>query len=220
MKKHRFILNKLFSLLVTTLFLAIPTLTQAEDIKVKITPDLPYLDVQHNGKTVRIQRNQDTTHHLTNSFAKTSRPCPPFCVNPIHLQKGVTTVGVLELLDFLDKKVKNGEGVLVDARMPQWFEKGTIPGSINIPFTILSAGIDNPHTQKIIKLLGATQNDKGEWNFDNARELMLFCNGLWCGQSPRAITALIEDGYPAEKLYWYRGGMQSWQLLGLTTVTP
>ena len=219
MKKHNF-LSKLFSLLLTSLFLTIPTLTQAEDIKVKITPDLPYLDVQHNGKTIRIQRNQDTKNHLTNSFAKTSRPCPPFCVNPIHLQEGVTTVGVLELLDFLGNKVKDGTGVLIDARMPQWFEKGTIPGAINIPFTILSAGIDNPHTQKIIKLLGATQDDKGEWNFDNARELMLFCNGLWCGQSPRAIKALIEDGYPAEKLYWYRGGMQSWQLLGLTTVTP
>ena len=221
MKKNSFILNRLLSLLLTSLLLIIPTLSQAEDdIKVKITPDLPYLDVQHNGKTIRIQRNQDTNNRLTNSFSKTSRPCPPFCVNPIHLQEGVTTVGVLELLDFLNTKVKNGTGVLIDARMPQWFEKGTIPGAINIPFTILSAGIDNPHVQKIIKLLGATQNDKGEWNFDNARELLLFCNGLWCGQSPRAIKALIKDGYPANKLYWYRGGMQSWQLLGLTTVTP
>jgi hypothetical protein len=27
-------------------------------------------------------------------------------------------------------------------------------------------------------------------------------------------------GYPAEKLYYYRGGMQMWQSLGLTTVLP
>jgi rhodanese-related sulfurtransferase len=49
---------------------------------------------------------------------------------------------------------------------------------------------------------------------------LLWCNGPWCGQSPRAIRALISLGYPAEKLYYYRGGMQMWQSLGLTTVLP
>jgi hypothetical protein len=27
-------------------------------------------------------------------------------------------------------------------------------------------------------------------------------------------------GYPAHKLFWYRGGMQDWENLGLTTVRP
>jgi hypothetical protein len=27
-------------------------------------------------------------------------------------------------------------------------------------------------------------------------------------------------GYPAHKLKWYRGGMQAWMMLGLTTVPP
>ncbi|WP_460187377.1 hypothetical protein [Thiomicrorhabdus hydrogeniphila] len=26
--------------------------------------------------------------------------------------------------------------------------------------------------------------------------------------------------YPADKIYWYRGGMQAWNALGLTTVKP
>ena len=68
-------------------------------------------------------------------------------------------------------------------------------------------------------LLGAVEKD-GNWNFDSARELILFCNGLWCGQSPRAIKSLLKIGYPSDKLFWYRGGMQAWQLLGLSTVTP
>ena len=219
MEKHNYTLIKLVSFIFSALLLALPMTSQAET-KVKITPDLAYLDVMHNGEKVRIERIQDTSNRLTNSFAKTSRPCPPFCVHPIKLAPGVKTVGEMELLDFLATKVKDGQGVLVDARMPQWFEKGTIPGAINIPFTILSAGKDNAHTQKIIKLLGATEESDGSWNFDNARELMLFCNGLWCGQSPRAIKSLIKSGYPEEKLFWYRGGMQAWQLLGLTTVTP
>jgi hypothetical protein len=27
-------------------------------------------------------------------------------------------------------------------------------------------------------------------------------------------------GYPANKIKWYRGGMQDWEILGLTTVKP
>ncbi len=30
--------------------------------------------------------------------------------------------------------------------------------------------------------------------------------------------ALLNLGYPPHKLKWYRGGMQSWEQLGLTTV--
>ena len=48
----------------------------------------------------------------------------------------------------------------------------------------------------------------------------MFCNGIWCGQSPEAMKELIAIGYPQEKMKWYRGGMQSWLSLGLTTVKP
>jgi rhodanese-related sulfurtransferase len=198
--------------------LLIPAQSNAE-YEVAITKDLPYLDVQHDGKKVRIERIQDTDNKLTNSFSKTSRQCPPFCVQPIELAEGVKTVGEKELLDFLDNEVKNNEGLLIDARMPAWFEKGTIPGSVNIPFTILSGGFESKHTVKILKLLGASEKDD-KWNFDNTKKLLMFCNGLWCGQSPRAIKNLLKLGYPAEKLLWYRGGMQSWQLLGLSIIQP
>jgi hypothetical protein len=43
---------------------------------------------------------------------------------------------------------------------------------------------------------------------------------MWCGQSPHAIKNLLALGYPAEKIYYYRGGMQAWQSLGLTVHTP
>lgn len=195
------------------------SVVQAEELDVKITSDIPYVNVSHEGKTVRIQRIQDTSNKLANSFTKTSRPCPPFCVHPMNIAPGVTTVGELEVLDFLKNDVSANHGLLVDARMPDWYEKGTIPGSVNIPFTILSEGLDNPHTSRILRLLGASEN-QGEWDFANARDLMLFCNGLWCDQSPRAIKNLISLGYPSGKLFWYRAGMQSWQQLGLTTVIP
>lgn len=209
----------LIGFILTAILSTISWATQAED-SVNITANLAYLDVNHNGEKIRIDRVQDTSNRLTNSFAKTSRPCPPFCIHPIKLAPGIETVGELELLDFLRTKVKRGTGVLVDARMPQWFEKGSIPGSINIPFTILSSDLDNPHTKKIIQLLGAKEDKNGQWNFTRVRALLLFCNGSWCDQSSRAIKSLTQIGYPKEKLFWYRGGMQAWQLLGLTVVTP
>ena len=33
-----------------------------------------------------------------------------------------------------------------------------------------------------------------------------------------AIRAMIREGYPPEMIHYYRGGMQAWKILGLTTV--
>ena len=213
----RVVSNPLFVFLCTIFFL-LPLTASAEN-KVGITGDIKSFDINYAGKTVTIERNQDVNNKLTNSFAKTSRVCPPFGGQPIEIHSEVKTVGEIELLSFLDEEVKDNEGLLIDARLPNWFERGTIPGSINIPFSILDEGIDNDHAKRIIQLLGARQSG-AEWNFDDVQSLLLFCNGPWCGQSARAIRNLVKMGYPPQKLFWYRGGMQSWQSLGLTVVTP
>jgi rhodanese-related sulfurtransferase len=56
------------------------------------------------------------------------------------------------------------------------------------------------------------------WDFSDTKTLVMFCNGMWCGQSPRNIMTLLKFGYPADNIKWYRGGMQDWEILGLTTV--
>jgi hypothetical protein len=33
-----------------------------------------------------------------------------------------------------------------------------------------------------------------------------------------AIKAMLREGYPTEKILYYRGGMQAWHILGLTVV--
>ncbi len=58
----------------------------------------------------------------------------------------------------------------------------------------------------------------GQWDFRNAKTLVMFCNGIWCPQSSANIKTLLGLGYPAYKLKWYRGGMQDWVSVGLTTV--
>lgn len=195
------------------------TSKNSDELAVKITSEIPFLEVLHDGKIVKIQRIQDASFKITNSFARTSRKCPPFCIRPIDLSNGVLTFGELELLDFLKNKVRNNKGLLIDARLSDWHIKGTIPGSISIPFTMFTGGLEDIHTVELLELLGAKEKD-GTFNFDNAMELALFCNGPWCGQSPQAISHLLKVGYPPGKLFWYRGGMQAWQSFGLTTIKP
>ena len=204
---------RLISLL-TALFLS--TLVSAEDAyPVAITKDDPFITVLHQGSEVKVKRIQDTKNRLVDDFAKTSRPCPPFCIHPMEAASGVDTIGELELLEFVNTTVKSGKGLLIDARMPKFFNSETIPGSINIPFILFTG--DN--AEKVVKLLGVKETDNG-LDYSQAKELCLYCNGPWCDQSPRAIQALVKAGYPADKLKYYRGGMQLWKIFSLTTVLP
>jgi len=207
----------MFRLLCGTLLAFVITGSHATAQEVNITPDTASASIEINGELIQIERIQDTSHQLTSEFTKTSRPCPPFCIHPIAAAPGVSTVGEIEVISFLENEVAGGTGLLIDSRVPAWFAKGSIPGAVNVPFAALEE--TNPYRLEIIKALGATQSGNG-WNFDNAMQLTLFCNGPWCDQSPRSIRSLMAAGYPAEKINYYRGGMQLWLLLGLTVNTP
>jgi len=210
-------LKKILTGLAVLLSMHAPTFAQtdAEKIIVAITPTLSTTTVNHRGTPITIKRIQDTNHKLLDDFARTSRPCPPFCIQPMHIDEAVETVGELDVLAFLNKEVVNGSGLLVDARMPKFHNSETIPGSVNIPFVLFTSSAED-----ILPLLGAIGNDDGTWDFSRAKSLMLWCNGPWCAQSPRAILALRALDYPADKMTYYRGGMQLWKVLGLTTISP
>jgi len=125
------------------------------------------------------------------------------------------------MLDYL-KKVSDGDKsvLVIDSRTEGWVKKGTIPGSVNIPWTKLNAaqGASPLDVVDIMeKDFGVTEAE-GLYNYTKAKTLVLFCNGMWCGQSPSNIRSLLKYGYPAHKIKWYRGGMQNWSNLGLTTV--
>jgi rhodanese-related sulfurtransferase len=155
-------------------------------------------------------------------FTLTSRKCPPFCIQPLVIAHGVETVGEVEVLEYLKRKAEGDDTVLViDSRGPKWIAKGTIPGSVNIHYKKLSLNTaDEGEMANIIeKQFGADRLSKF-WDFSDARTLVFFCNGMWCGQSPRNIRSLLKIGYPPAKIKWYRGGMQAWETMGLTTVKP
>ena len=199
----------------TVLALAAPAAAQ----DVFITQDMPFVEIDNGYEVHVIERDQNKDAVIDAEFAKTSRPCPPFCVQPMQVAEGVETVGELELIRFLEDEVQAGTGALIDARLESWFLRGTIPGSTNLNFQIFDNPDTNPFLGPVLQLFGAAPTDEG-WDFADAKRLALFCNGPWCGQSPRAIRNLLSVGYPPEKLLYYRGGMQSWRALGLSTVVP
>ena len=186
---------------------------------VGISTNLMSVEVIHNGKPMNILRNQDNNNQVTPDYAITSRPCPPFCIRPIKLAPGVETIGELEMLDYLVAASKDPDVLVIDSRTPDWVAKGTIPGSVSIPWTLLNPDTSDPITigEIMENQFGAVQSDE-LWDFSQAKTLVLFCNGMWCGQSPRNILTLLRYGFPANKIKWYRGGMQDWEVLGLTTV--
>lgn len=193
----------------------------AEALAVNIVKGMGSVEVMHNGKKTRIMRNQDQKNTVNPAFAKTSRKCPPFCIQPSTLAPGVETIGEVEIIDYLVKMSGGDSSILViDSRTPDWVAKGTIPGAVNIPWTALNPakGADPISIGEIMTEKFGVKDLEGLWDYSNARTLVMFCNGMWCGQSPNNIKNLLTFGYPAHKIKWYRGGMQDWEILGLSTV--
>lgn len=125
-------------------------------------------------------------------------------LQPLVPSPGIVPVTELEVLD----AISNPEILLVDMRTQEWFIERTIPGAINIPYTEVAMRLDE---------LGCVKGNEG-MDCSNAKVVLGFCNGPVCPQSPSAMLAMIREGFPAENIMYYRGGMLDWDALGLTTV--
>ncbi|MFM1891279.1 MAG: hypothetical protein RLZ44_356 [Pseudomonadota bacterium] len=201
----------------------VATTSRAENLAVGITPELQKFEGTINGQPITIVRNQDQSAVVNPAFAKTSRKCPPFCIQPQSLGQGVETIAEIELIGYLQKMAAGDTSILlVDSRTPDWVARGTIPGAINLPWTKLNPakGASPIDIADILTGQFGARDLEGLWDFSEAKTLILFCNGMWCGQSPNNIKNLLRFGYPADKIKWYRGGMQDWEMLGLSTAKP
>jgi rhodanese-related sulfurtransferase len=118
--------------------------------------------------------------------------------------KGVTAVTETEILYALNDK----DAVVVDMRMESFFLQETIPRAINIPYTEIELRLDE---------LGCEKSGS-RWDCQKALKVYAFCNGPVCPQSPIAIRTMVREGFPVDKIYYYRGGMLDWTTLGLSTV--
>ncbi len=217
--------NRYFKTLGFILWMAAAGSAFPGDAESMITPTLQSIKVVHNGKPVTIRRTADKSAEFPEAYAKIGRVCPPFCVQPMHVVSGVETVGELEVLGYL-KRIANGDKsvLVVDSRSPEWVIRGTIPGSVNIPWDQINIDVEGTFEVEIeAETLSHIMQDQfgvklvdGKRDFSDAKTLVLFCNGIWCPQSSINVKTLTKLGYPAYKLKWYRGGMQDWVSVGLT----
>ncbi|MBF0284484.1 MAG: rhodanese-like domain-containing protein [Magnetococcales bacterium] len=150
-----------------------------------------------------VKVKQDRALAVPEAFQKpAARKCKPFCDQPQTLE-GVTTI---KLEDFpkMAADINAGKILIVDMRTPDWYDKGALPGAINLPYSDLTGG-EAKARAKVKKLEG--------------KDIISYCNGWWCGQSPTGMKALQEMKYPG-KIYWFRGGNQDWADAGLAFSTP
>ena len=80
---------------------------------------------------------------------------PAVLCNPLNIENGVATVAELEVVKFMETAMNNGNGIMIDARTPSWHEKGTIPGSVNIPFTSFEKDPGSVELAELFESLGA-----------------------------------------------------------------
>lgn len=110
-------------------------------------------------------------------------------IQPIQAAEGVQTIGECEIIEQLEKGLP-----VVGVRAPGTRHGVGIPGTSAIPLSDIVDRMDE---------------------LDRSKPTVFFCNGPQCPQSQKAINMLLEAGYPAEKIWYYRGGMHDWITLGL-----
>ena len=162
------------------------------------------------GTALNIHDNQKKVVIMTQKgpvdITRTMTPCGKNggVLQPLVPVAGIHPVGEIEILEALSDR----GALVVDMRDITDRVKGTIPGSISIPYTEVAARLGE---------LGCKKNGD-KWSCETAIKVFAFCNGPTCPQSPMAIKAMTREGFPADKIYYYRGGMLDWDALGLTSV--
>lgn len=177
-----------------------------------IAPDLYSFVVEHGGEKVEVKREQAQDNKIHELYSTTYRGMPQ-PIRPFE-PHDVETLGEREFVKYMIESQTNEDVLVVDTRTEGWHYRLTIPGSVNVPYTVMD---EAESARDTLEEFGAVKNGES-WDFSKAKTLAMFCNGYWCGQTPRLVRMLLEAGYPDTKLKYYRGGMQAWTSLGLTTV--
>lgn len=126
-------------------------------------------------------------------------------LQPLVPQPGVRPVTEIEVLQALNDPAT----MVIDMRDEDEPLEATIPNSYHIPFNELEDRMGE---------MGCVRRTKTQWDCAKSPDIIAFCNGPVCPQSPIGIASMVRAGFPVSKISYYRGGMMDWEALGLTTV--
>ncbi len=178
-------------------------------------------------KVAGISRNQDNRNKIHERFAFSSRPCPPFCLQPTNPFRPylIDVVGEIEIIYLVQKILAGDENnLLIDVReekQRKLVAGGAIPNSVNIVFNLLDKKAIDKNFNAVIDLIvnkfDVTNNDN-VLSFNNVKTLYFFCDGQWDPRASTVINSLLSIGYPEDKIKYYRGGLNDWHSVGLTVI--
>ncbi len=181
----------------------------------KIMKGVQSITVELDDKACVIQRNQTKGNQVHPAYAKTGQGTP----QPIKISSDIETLGEIELIKLMEQASVDDSIMILDTRTENWHRDLRIPCTTNVSYKNFSDNRDDALFY-LTEMFGVVEKDDGSLDFGEAKTLVGYCNGYWCGQTPsmfkRAQFSLVALGYPEEKLKYYRGGMQAWTSLGLS----
>ncbi len=168
----------------------------------KITERLNSISIVHENQTIVIKRTPRNQKHT----------CPPFCIQPMNIN-GIKTVGELEVLDFIKELNGKEAKLFIDVRESREYNINTIPGAINIPYSMLKP--NSKYQKEILTLLGGKKRRK-KWIFKSTPTLLIFGASNENNKASKVIKMLLKLSYPNKRIYYYRAGIKGWKDLGLS----
>jgi 3-mercaptopyruvate sulfurtransferase SseA len=103
-------------------------------------------------------------------------------------------------IDVAQMEYTTNSAIFIDARSPEEFACGTIPGAINIPFEYLPADLE----AYLDSVLAGIPKDTG---------MVVFCSGEECDLSLHLARNLQDFGYSNVEIFF--GGAREWEKFGL-----
>lgn len=124
--------------------------------------------------------------------------------NVFHATIGEATAKTREVsTEELRQGLSAGEIFLVDTRPPLEWAIGHIPGAVNVAPTAGKAA--SQHTANVVEITRLLNGDRN-------RQIVLYCNGPFCGKSKRVAEELIAAGFLNVRRYQL--GAPVWRALG------
>jgi rhodanese-related sulfurtransferase len=165
------------------------------------------------GPTQNVTQSATADVARLTALSRKADSCAAICIAPLSVHKTVATVAEAEVFEFIANRVATGTGLLIDGRAIADRDTGAIINSISVPSALVDES--NPFRDDILVAMGARSFD-GVFNFSDAMPVMVYDQGPLADDAGALIRSLLQAGYPAEKIQYYRGGLQVWTALGLS----